>query len=169
MLFQRFKVFRERIPPNPAPCRVCLALGRTSWWSSCERFALFFEYEFFRACSYEPSLVGKLTWVGVLCSYDCTFLSHLISRLSGTKLCKYDFFVFEIFFVEITNSTLYTTLLLSVCLLMFILFFVFFNYAVQYYILGQNGQKYPSRLGGIKCSYGKFYHTWPLRPHLARD
>ena len=33
---------------------------------------------------------------------------------------------------------------------MFILFFVFFNYAVQYYIQGQNRQKYLSRSGGMK-------------------
>ena len=33
---------------------------------------------------------------------------------------------------------------------MFILFFVFFNYAVQYYIQGENRQKYLSRSGGMK-------------------
>ncbi len=40
---------------------------------------------------------------------------------------------------------------------MFILFFVFFNYAMQYYILGQNRQKYSSHW--MKCSYGNFYST----------
>ena len=41
---------------------------------------------------------GKLTLVGWIISvFIWLFLSHLISRLSGTKLCKYG--VFEIFFV----------------------------------------------------------------------
>ena len=54
-----------------------------------------------------------------------------------------------------------------ISLLVFILLFVFLNYAVQYYILGQNRQEYPSWSGGMKCSYRKFYPTW-LRSHLAR-
>ena len=89
------------------------------------------------ACSYKPAVCRKAYQSRV--NYFCvhvTVLSHLISRLGGTKLCKHG--IFEIFFVVIKQTALYVTILV-----------VFSNCAVEYHIISQKSAKnvHPSRVG----------------------
>jgi hypothetical protein len=109
------------------------------------------------AAHMSPRFSEKLTWVGWIISvFTWLFLSHLISRLGGTKLCKHG--IFEISFVVIKLQT-------APCITILV---VFSNCAVDYHIISQNLPKCPSQSGGINPSYGKFYPTW-LRSHLAQN
>jgi hypothetical protein len=72
--------------------------------------------------SISPRFAEKLTRVGWIISvFTWLFLSHLISRLGGTKLCKHG--IFEIFFVVMKQTARCITILV-----------VFSNCAVEYHI-----------------------------------
>ncbi len=87
----------------------------------------------YRACPYEPGFVGSSPEWDELFLCSSLFLSRLISRLSGRKLCKYG--IFKMVFVVIKQTAPCIRLqyfLHTVCLLMFTLFFVFFSCLILY-------------------------------------
>jgi hypothetical protein len=103
-----------------------------------------------------PRFAEKLTWVGWIISvFTWLFLSHQISRLGGTKLCKHG--ISEISFVVIKQTAPCITILV-----------VFSNCAVEYHIISQNRPKMSISVGWDKAFISKILpHLTKI--HLAQD